>query len=166
MKPISTSYSLPLSCLPYGFAFCSPRHRGSITELCLFLDHVFSLQKCCFLLLICSSYKILAKDQLTLQPKRNKALQKIHTVCMYQRLESNVLWPIWLQKGANTHFLFSLTQKIKLIFSEIDDRLVRGTLLTLAGCWLACDLVSQSCNRRPVVPAIYKKLKVKHWKSN
>lgn len=148
MKPIATSYSLHLSCLPYGFAFCSPRHRRSITELSPFLDHVFSLQKCCFLLLLCSSYKILAKDQLTLEPKRNKTLQKIHTICMYQRLESNVLWPIWLQKGANTHFLFSLTQKIKLIFSEIDDRLVRGTLPTLAGCWLACDLVSQGLQQK------------------
>lgn len=95
MKPIATSCSPPLSCLPYGFAFCSPRHRGSITEPFLFLDHVFSLQKCSFLLLLCSSYRILAKDRLTLEPKRNKALQEVHTICMYERLESKVLWPIF-----------------------------------------------------------------------
>lgn len=144
MKPIATSCSLPLSCLPYGFAFCSPRHRGSITEPSLLLLCESAVFYCSF----AATMKSLLRTGWLQIPKETKLCRKSTLVCMYQRLESNVLWPIWLQKGANTHFLFSLTQKVKRIFSEIDDRLARATLLTLAGCWLACDLVSQGLQQK------------------
>lgn len=150
MKPIATSYSLPL-------CFLQSKTQGVHYRTFPLPRLYFFLAKVLFSAALCCSYETLAKDQLTLEPKRNKALQEIHTICMYQRLESNVLWPIWLQKGATTHFLFNLTQKIKLICSEIDDRLVRAMLLTLAGCWLACDLVSQGLQQKACCSSHLKK---------
>jgi len=80
MKPTTPSCHLPFSCSPYGFPFCCPRHRRPLTEPPLFLGHTFSLKKCCFLLFLCCSYEILAKDRLTSEPKDAKLCREVHTV--------------------------------------------------------------------------------------
>lgn len=45
-------------------------------SLCL----IFALQKCYFLLFLCSRYKNHAKDKLNLEPKRSKSCRKVHAV--------------------------------------------------------------------------------------